>query len=46
VVVAALITRSLAGTGGSNHAASSVTQAVSTGSRSDGIVIVEESAGV
>jgi serine/threonine-protein kinase len=46
VAVTALITRSIAGSGGSHHAAASVTQAVSTGSRGDGIVIVEESAGV
>jgi serine/threonine-protein kinase len=38
VVVCALITRSIAGSGNSDHAAASVTQAVTTGTRGDGIV--------
>jgi len=46
VVVCALITRQLAGSSGSGHAASSVTQWVTTGSHSDGIVVVEAKSGV
>ncbi|OHV44352.1 serine/threonine-protein kinase [Pseudofrankia sp. BMG5.36] len=46
VAVTALITRSLAGSRGSSHAAASITQAVTTGPGGGGIVVGEGIAGV
>jgi serine/threonine-protein kinase len=45
VIVFALVTRSLVGSSGSKHAAASVTQSVTTGTRGDGIQVVETNAG-